>query len=173
MMEMVFVRVGQKNLEEEDKMEKEVSCLGCGIIRFEEIDSNESEKECRLTAKSLCSACSCPYVKLVNRGKEFNTPPPAHWPKQEKEFNLKDKEIMDEACYLTEEEFEAGKKEFNFYQELQDIFAEELIGKGVSNSGRAYRRLRARDKKFIRLLKKICCSVCEEEIDKLAGDDLI
>ncbi len=67
-------------------------------------------------------------------------------------------------------------KEFNFLKELHKIYEEEIIGKST-NSGRIYRKLRARDKEFIKKLKEHECldpSLCclNDEIDKFSGDKL-
>jgi len=43
--------------------------------------------------------------------------------------------------------------EFSFNKELREIFEKELLGK-TTNAGRIYRRLRARDKEFIKKLKE-------------------
>ena len=46
-------------------MEK-VYCIKCGVLRMDEVNARESEKECQITTEKVCPVCSCPYVKLVD-----------------------------------------------------------------------------------------------------------
>lgn len=48
----------------EDK-EKKVYCENCGVVRIDEIDSIETEKEARITGRHICPVCSCPHIKIL------------------------------------------------------------------------------------------------------------
>ena len=72
--------------------------------------------------------------------------------------------------------------EFNLKKELRNIFEKELLGKTIF-AGRIYRKLLARDKEFLRLLKEdfeywkgkkslraqSLIHIMERKIDKLSG----
>jgi len=65
------------------------------------------------------------------------------------------------------------EEEFNFKKELQKIYENELSGK-LTNAGRIYRKLRARDDEFIKRLKEFDPTYTDlmETIDKLVGEKL-
>ena len=63
------------------------------------------------------------------------------------------------------------EKEFNLKQSRYELVRQLREDFGIHNS-KAWsimKRVEEQDKEFIRLLKKISCSVCEKEIDKLSG----
>lgn len=49
---------------------QEVVCVGCGIVRIDEIDARESERDCHITTKQVCKACGCPYVETKGQALE-------------------------------------------------------------------------------------------------------
>ena len=62
--------------------------------------------------------------------------------------------------------------EFNFKQELRNIFEKELLGK-TTNAGRIYRKLLARDKEFIKKITDNLVNKGEVEyVKKLAEGNL-
>lgn len=64
-------------------------------------------------------------------------------------------------------------KEFNFNNELKKIFEEELLGR-TTNTGRIYRKLRARDEKFIRLLATLALTESQwNRVKKWVGEKII
>ncbi len=52
------------------KIKQEVVCIGCGIIRIDEIEARESETECHMTTKLPCRACGCPFVETRGQALE-------------------------------------------------------------------------------------------------------
>ena len=85
---------------------------------------------------------------------------------------------------MSEDEWGEEMTDFNFCDELKKIYEKELLLK-ITNAGRIYRLLRARDKEFIRLLKEelnlkgisiikfadMSQKQCEDIVDKLAGEE--
>ncbi len=71
-----FFNITEDDLKTNEKGEikmgdrREVVCIGCGIIRIAEIDARETEKECHMTTKFVCPACSCPYVETKGQALE-------------------------------------------------------------------------------------------------------